>query len=96
MELYTDVLALGLTARLTRLVVDDQIGAPLRARIISWRGPESQAAYLAQCPWCLGLWVAIAVAVAAWLSGGAAWFTVPALAATLSYTYGLLATRVEA
>lgn len=89
------LLALGLTARVTRLVTDDRIAAPVRARVLGWRGAESEWAYLVSCPWCLGLWVSILVAVLAYVSGGAAWFTIPALAGTISYLYGLLASRVD-
>lgn len=94
-DLWTCLLALGAAARLTRLITDDRITAPLRALVIRARGPESELAYLVQCPWCLGLWMSGAVTAAAFLAHGAVWFTAPALALTISYLYGIAANRLD-
>jgi hypothetical protein len=50
-------LAVGAFAvhRLTRLVVGDEITAPLRERI-SNAAPEGRLAYLLTCPWCVSVW----------------------------------------
>jgi hypothetical protein len=51
---FTLTLSALATYRLARLVAVDLIGAPLRrgaARLGQW------AEYLAQCPWCLSIWL---------------------------------------
>jgi hypothetical protein len=49
------------TARLTRLVVDDEIFQPVRDRV-QGRWPESKLAYLMTCPVCVSIWAGVAVA----------------------------------
>ena len=48
------------TYRLTRLLVVDAFRplAALRDRIERRYGTESSVTYLANCPWCVGLWMA--------------------------------------
>ena len=94
-DLWTCLLALGAAARLTRLITDDRIAAPVRALAIRARGPESELAWLVQCPWCIGLWISAAVTVVAYLSHGAVWFTAPALALTISHLVALAAARLD-
>ena len=56
-ELAVDALA---TYRLTRLVVVDTITEPLRERV-----PEGTfVGRLIDCPWCVGVWVGMGVALA--------------------------------
>jgi hypothetical protein len=43
--------------RLTRLLIVDEVTAPLRDRIYT-AAPEGRLAYLARCPWCVSIWVA--------------------------------------
>lgn len=54
------VLMCGATARITRLLVADAFPPVARLRAMAtvrWRDGSWQA-YLAGCPWCLGVWVA--------------------------------------
>ena len=57
------VLVLLTTYRITRLLVKDSFPpiAVLRARIGERFGDDSSLAYLAQCSWCAGLYVAALV-----------------------------------
>jgi hypothetical protein len=53
-------------ARITRLVVADTITEDVRtwaALRLQVRGHE-KVAYLLECPWCAGMWVSLAVALA--------------------------------
>jgi len=69
------------TYRITRLVVEDEIAAPMRDRVWDrWPPDSTRVGYLITCPWCVSVWVgagvvaARAVAPAAWrpLSGALA------------------------
>jgi hypothetical protein len=64
------LLALGAAARITLLVVADEITKPLRERI--WERPRVELdhgiGYLLTCPWCASIWVAPPV-----LASGLAW-----------------------
>lgn len=62
------VLALG-TARLTRLVNDDEIFAPVRRWSVRRWGETGIIPYLLHCRWCAGLWVSLLMCSAAWLLG---------------------------
>lgn len=64
-------------ARLTRLVVDDEITRPFREWVEAQTGEDSQLTYLVNCPYCVSVWAGAAVqALPRWvvralaLSGG--------------------------
>jgi Protein of unknown function (DUF1360) len=81
-------------ARITRLLVEDQLMVKYRQWVVRKWGETSMAAYLAHCPWCTSIWVAIAVmpiAVLFPVKGVIAAFAVPAA----SMITGLLADRKE-
>ncbi|RQX13382.1 hypothetical protein DDE19_25930 [Micromonospora ureilytica] len=87
---------LFVVARLTRLVVVDEITRRLRGAIVN-RIPEGSAfAYLLFCRWCLSVWIAAQAAAGWWhLSdvprwSGSWWVDVPTVALALSYATGLL------
>lgn len=48
------------TWRITRLVTEDEIAAPLR-RWVGRRWPDSKASYLVNCPYCVSVWAGLAV-----------------------------------
>jgi hypothetical protein len=48
-------------ARITRLLVEDQLLVTYRQWVVRSWGETSMAAYLAHCPWCTSIWVSIAV-----------------------------------
>lgn len=79
------------TARLTRLVVDDQITLPVRAWILRRVKEDGQLAYLITCPWCVSVYVGAAVASVLWAwPAYAQW---PAAALAFSYVTGWLVSR---
>ena len=94
----TLLLALGATARLVRLAVVDDAGAVIRwpvtraARLV--RG-DDLAVRLLGCPFCVGLWIALAVAVTWGAWGASVWWQVPALALTASYVAGHLVSTLD-
>lgn len=101
MEILELVLAVGLVARLTRLVVFDDAGflvrTPVRigARAIGRRRGIAWADRLLACPFCAGYWIALVVAAswAAW--GGTTAWRAFALAGTASYLAGHLAVTLD-
>jgi len=46
------------TARITRLVVDDQLTVFWRQWVVKRYGADSLPSYLAHCPWCMSMWIA--------------------------------------
>lgn len=46
------------TARITRLLVDDQLTNKYRLWVTKKWGDLSWQSYLAHCPWCTSIWVA--------------------------------------
>lgn len=100
--ILTTVILAGATARLTRLITEDTITAPLRTWVMRKAGgPDTMAYTWIKCPWCVGLWIAFAVTLTAWsaslllddpLLPVPAWLWVPGLALTNNY----LAARLQA
>lgn len=92
----------GATARLTRLISQDDITYPLRHAFASWLSNEnhkrgrrlvSTVEYMIVCTWCLSIWVGAAVAYTAHLYGTTWWFLGAAAALTGSLSTGLLVAR---
>ena len=44
-------------ARLTRLLVDDEITVGIRRWVIKRWGEESKLTYFIHCPWCTSIWI---------------------------------------
>ncbi|MGW3610581.1 hypothetical protein ACWD6N_11935 [Micromonospora sp. NPDC005163] len=83
-------------ARVTRLVVADEITRRLREAVVRQLPDGSLLAYLLFCRWCLSVWIAVP-AVGGWwhLSdvprwSGYWWVDVPTVALALSHATGLL------
>ena len=88
--LFTLILAIGATMRLTRLITADTITAPLRAwSIARTKDPDHPLPTLLRCPWCMGVWTGGIVALWAWADADHWYFTVPALALTCAHAAGL-------
>jgi hypothetical protein len=87
------LVSLGAVLRLNRLFIDDTITQPIRDLWIKLaRSSNSRASSIGAwfhelwtCPWCLGMWISAGVASLAYVSDGAAWFFLPALALSLSW-----------
>lgn len=56
------------TARLTRLITQDEIMEPIRDEIAG-RAPSSRLAYLVTCPICVSVWAGAVVAGSALIPG---------------------------
>lgn len=96
---WTDVavflLTFGTVARITRFVNADTLAEPVRTWWMRRTNGRPIAPDLVVCPWCLGMWVsAVAAAIVAALDY-IPWYAAPAYAFTLSYLYGLVATRLD-
>lgn len=90
------VCAALLGARITRLITADQIFQPFRDFILRRWGVESQVTYFVHCPWCVGVWVAVILAVVAWFTVPGewpvtAWWGIPGMAAGMSWLNGFTA-----
>jgi hypothetical protein len=86
----TLILALGATARLTRLVTSDRITQAPRDWILDRLNPDGLTAYLLTCRWCVSIYTSIPIAAIATLHPNSLWWEIPALALTASHATGLL------
>ncbi|MEV0431150.1 hypothetical protein [Micromonospora sp. NPDC050495] len=90
------VVVLLFVARVTRLIVADEITRRPREAIVRRLPEGSGFAYLLFCRWCLSVWIAASAATGWWhLSdvprwSGYWWVDVPTVALALSYATGLL------
>lgn len=90
------VVMLLVVARVTRLIVADEITRRPREAVVRQLPKGSPLAYLLFCRWCLSVWIATPVAAGWWhLSevsrwSGLWWVDVPTVALALSYATGLL------
>jgi hypothetical protein len=78
-------------ARLTRLVNADIILDPLRVVVARRYGSDSTASYFLGCPWCVGLWLSLllaipVIAILAW-----PWWALIPVGLACSHIVGLLA-----
>lgn len=91
----TTLIVLGLyvltVARLTRLVNADMILDPLRVSIAARRGADSTLSYFLACPWCVGLWFAMLLAIPTVSYLGWPWWSLLPLGLSCSHIVGLLA-----
>ncbi|MFD3426114.1 hypothetical protein [Nocardia fluminea] len=91
----TTVLALALyvltAARLTRIITTDRVGLPLRKWALDKWGADSMLSFLAHCPWCVGWYVALALAFPAAVVAGLPWWWGFGLWPAGSYLVGVLA-----
>ncbi|NES14584.1 MULTISPECIES: hypothetical protein [Micromonospora] len=90
------VVMLLFVARVTRLIVADEITRRPREAIVRRLPDGSPLAYLLFCRWCLSVWIATPAAAAWWLLSDVPrwsrlwWADVPTVALALSYATGLL------
>lgn len=83
-----------IASRLTRLAVADQITQPARDKVLERRGADHWLTYFVHCPWCVGVWLGVAAALAVWFTAPdswpiTAWWGVTGLAALYSWINGL-------
>jgi hypothetical protein len=94
-------------ARVTRLVTEDALTEPVRARLLPrlWRryaphippadwevAEPPKLVYLVTCPWCVSIYVAAVAAPLWYFLGSNPWVLVPAAGLSFSHLTGLLAT----
>ncbi|WP_147425467.1 hypothetical protein [Bailinhaonella thermotolerans] len=77
----------------------DDLASPVRAWVIGRWGPQSKAATLVSCPWCLSWWWALAWWGCGYLASGhpldvTALWAIPAGALTISYLYAAAQARL--
>lgn len=92
------VLAVGATARLTRLITDDYVTGWLRAKVVDRWGEDSSPAYFVRCSWCVSMYLALLVAaLGVWPGhhGTAIWWWFPAAVLTASYATGAMSALTE-
>lgn len=83
-------------ARITGLIVTDDITEPTRDKIISALDdrPGTLGAFfiaLITCPWCAGMWVAMAASPLVWFFGHSPVMLIPAIALAFSQVTGMIA-----
>ncbi|RJO71404.1 hypothetical protein D5S18_24850 [Nocardia panacis] len=79
------------SARLTRIVVADKIGDPIRNAAIRRFGSGSMWTFLVHCPWCFGWWVCAVLAWPTAVVAGLPWWWGFGLWPAGSYVLGVLA-----
>lgn len=89
------LLALGATARLTRLITADYLTRGIRFWAVRRWGPDHDIPYLLTCAWCSGLWIAGAVCTIAWFYGHTAPYLIATSALTVSWLYATIAGWVD-
>ena len=55
------IVAVLAVTRITRLLVEDQLTVGYRRWVIKRWGEQSKMSYLAHCPWCTSIWVALPI-----------------------------------
>lgn len=68
--------------RITRLITLDTITQPIRDRLTGLLGA------LAECPWCSGFWVSVAVGASWWAWADQIWWQVAALIGSIAWLCG--------
>jgi Protein of unknown function (DUF1360) len=82
---WTFLLVTLATARVTRLVVSDQIAAPLRRKVIAKSGTDGWFSYLIHCPFCVSPWLST-LAGAYWIAfNDLSWWLYPPAVFAMSY-----------
>ncbi len=89
------VLILGIyvlaVARLTRLVNADIILDPVRVMVAQRRGQDSTASYFLGCPWCVGLWLSLLLAIPVIAILGWPWWALIPVGLACSHLVGIMA-----
>jgi hypothetical protein len=61
MLIVSMIVAALAVARVTRLIVDDQLTIRFRRWVMNKWGADSWQSYLVTCPWCVSVWIALPV-----------------------------------
>lgn len=93
MDTITLVIAALVTARLTLVITTDRITQAPRNWLLARLDPDSLAAYLVVCNWCVSFYVGLGVAAVGVVVGWWAWPWLVPLGLAFSMVAGLLASR---
>src|SRR5690625_940803 len=98
MDFVVAALAVGATARLTRLVSMDVFPPAQKFRDWTVRrfGEDHWIPEMVFCPWCIGAWISVAVGASAYLAGGSPFWQVPAALLSLSFVASALVVKTDA
>jgi hypothetical protein len=77
--------------RLTRLVNADTILDPFRIQVARRFGPNSTWVDFLSCPWCVGMWLSMLLAIPTVSYLGWPWWTLPFLGLACSQLVGMFA-----
>lgn len=77
------------------MIAQDSITEGIRDRFIAWLDdrPRTLGSFLAaliDCPWCAGMWVAMAEVPLVWWFGDRPWMLIPALVLAFSQVTGMI------
>jgi hypothetical protein len=89
--LLTLVIYVLAVMRLTRLVNADTILDPLRIQVAHRFGPASTWVEFLSCPWCVGMWLSLLLAIPAVSFMSWPWWTLPFLGLACSQLVGMFA-----
>lgn len=77
-------------ARLTKLVNDDMVTDPIRARLAAkFNKTHPMLVYFIECPWCVSVWLGAATAPLVTYATGWPWWMIAVIALAGSYVTGL-------
>lgn len=97
MNVLVALLAVGASARLTRLISID-IWPPVQ-RFREWTvhrfGEDHWIPEMVFCPWCIGMWVSVLVGASAYLVGGSLFWQVPAAVLSLAFVSSALVVHTD-
>ena len=82
------VLSVLTVARLTRLIVADQITGRIRRWVVTRWGETSKPSYFIHCPWCMSIWLSPIAGVAVLFPNK--WVIAALALGAASYLTGLL------
>jgi hypothetical protein len=82
-------------ARITRLVVEDEITGPMRVWFVRRFGSGSRLTYLVHCRWCTGMWVSAGLCVFAATVGLVGWPSALLLIPASAYASNIIRSMIE-
>jgi hypothetical protein len=90
------LLVLGLAcARLTRLIIEDEITSPIRRWAVRRWGENGMIPYLLHCRWCVGMWVAAPLCAFCWATDLTTWPVALLLVPATSYAANIIRATIE-
>lgn len=85
MALWSFLLLTLATARVTRLIVSDQISTSFRQKIIAKSGTDGWFTYLVHCPFCMSVWLSGLAGIYWVVFAGVSWWLYPPAVFAMAY-----------